>query len=234
MGSLAHPDARYRGLGFKIGRVFPADDPLARWATVLAMAANHSIYLNVRLIEGDLPPELNLYYFRLVAAHFFEASDWLRRTPETWPEVREFIASLEEEQQAQYGRLTAFSKQNHPLHHALRRSRVTLFHYPEMHPGREQAGQEELANALEKAAELDGWIEGGQEYASFRASFADEVSLQFLGEEQDALEAVMMALREPVFELVVFAEAVLLEQLKRSDPLDVVVWSEHEDRPAIP
>ncbi len=27
------------------------------------MAANNTIYLNVRIIEDDLPPELDLYYF---------------------------------------------------------------------------------------------------------------------------------------------------------------------------
>src|SRR5580700_4617310 len=46
--SKSHPDSRNRGIGFKIGDAFPADDPIARWTTALAMAANDAIYLNVR------------------------------------------------------------------------------------------------------------------------------------------------------------------------------------------
>jgi hypothetical protein len=85
--SKAHPDSRDRGNGFRIGDAFPADEPIARWATVLSIAANDSIYLNIRLIDGGLPPELNIYYFRLLAAHFFEAAEWLANTRNTWPEV---------------------------------------------------------------------------------------------------------------------------------------------------
>lgn len=57
--SKAHPNARSHGIGFKIGDAFPAHDAVARWAIVLAMAANDAVYLNVRMVEGNLPPELN-------------------------------------------------------------------------------------------------------------------------------------------------------------------------------
>jgi hypothetical protein len=126
MESKAHPSSRDRGIGFKIGDVFPADDPIARWATVLAMAANNTVYLNIRMIEGDLPSELNLYYFRLVAAHFFEAVMWLKRTSKTWPEVRELVESLDEEPRARYKYLLTFTSPKHPLYPHLRRSRMTV------------------------------------------------------------------------------------------------------------
>src|SRR5215207_905701 len=102
MSSKADPESRHRGIGFKVGDAFPAADPIARWATVLSMAANNAIYLNVRIIEGDLPPELNLYYFRLLAAHFFEAAMWLQQTRKTWPEVDGLISSLDEASQERY------------------------------------------------------------------------------------------------------------------------------------
>jgi hypothetical protein len=233
MESKAHPGSRDRGIGFKIGDVFPADDPIARWATVLGMAANNTVYLNVRMIEGDLPPELNLYYFRLVAAHFFEAVMWLKRTSKTWPEVRELIESLDDQARARYKHLLAFTSPKHPLYPRLRRSRMTTFHYPEMHPEKARAGVEDLANALREAKDLDGWIEGGEEYATFRAPFADEVAAQFLGESEEDTAELMGSLEEPVFELVEFANDVLLAQLTRVSPKKTVMWQKGKARPEI-
>lgn len=75
------------------------------------------------------------------------------------------------------------------LYETLRRSRNTLFHYPVMHPEKERAGAEELANALDAAKDLDGWIEDGGHYATFRATFADTVALRFLtGSEEETVE----------------------------------------------
>jgi hypothetical protein len=234
MTSKAHPEARYRGIGFKIGDAFPAGDPIARWATVLSMAANDTIYLNIRLIEGDLPPELNIYYFRLVSAHFFEAAEWLQKTRSTWPEVDGLIRSVDQEAQERYDRIVSFASQKHRFHANLLRSRTTLFHYPVMHPGREEARLEELANAMREAADHDGWIEGGEDYASFRASFADDIALQFLSTDNNETVELMEELRGPVFELVQFAEAVLLAHLTTL-PLDkTVVWEKGEPRPEVP
>lgn len=233
MTSRAHPDSRSRGIGFKIGDVFPADDPIARWATVVAMAANNTIYLNIRMIEGDLPPELDIYYFRLVAAHFYEAAEWLKKTRTTWPEIDDLIRSRDAESQARYDHIVSFASQRHPLNERLRRSRMTLFHYPEMHPNKEQAGIEELANALAHAKDLDGWIEGGQDYASFRASFADEVAVQFLAENEAETRELKGQLKDPVFQLVEFAQAVLLAQLKRAPPAATTIWREGEPKPTL-
>lgn len=212
--SRQHPDARTRSIDFRIGDLFPGSDPIARWATVLAMATNHMIYLNVRLIEGNdaLPPETNIYYFRLLAAHFIEAVEWLKKTRRYWPQINDFIAgSLPTEAQEGYDGLVAFASQTHALHDVLKRSRVTLFHYPEMHPAREAAGHEELAQAMNDAADIRSSIAGGEDYASFRALFADEIALQFLARDEKEREQ----LREPMFELVQFTEQVLVEHLKR-------------------
>lgn len=111
---------------------------------------------------------------------------------------------------------------------------MTLFHYPEMHPNKEQAGIEELANALAHAKDLDGWIEGGQDYASFRASFADEVAVQFLAENEAEIRELMGQLKDPVFQLVEFAQAVLLAQLKRAPPpAKTTIWREGEPKPTL-
>lgn len=234
MTSKADPQARHRGIGFKIGKVFSADDPIGRWSTVLAMAANNTIYLNVRLIEGNLPPELSMYYFRLLVAHFFEAAQWLSDTRSTWPQVDQFIDSLNGAHQQRFDRIAEFGSQRHRFYANLSRSRATLFHYPTMHPDRDAAGAEELANAMREVADADGWIEGGSDYASFRATFADEVALQFLSTSDQENQEIMEELRGPVFELVEFAEAVLLAHLKTVDPTATTIWEKGQPRPEIP
>lgn len=229
--SMAHPDSRDRGIGFKIGDAFPADDPIARWATVLGMAANDAVHLNVRMIEGDLPPELMVYYFRLVASHFIEAVEWIGRTRRTWPEINEFIGSLDQDSQARLDRLLAFTDKTHPLYDTLRRSRNTLFHYPVIHPERERAGAEELANALNEAKELRGWIEHGEPYATFRATFADTVALQLLSASSEETTELADQLKGAVGELVKFTTAVVMARLRQIPPHQTQLWRQGEPKP---
>lgn len=231
--SKTHPDSRNRGIGFKIGDAFPARDPIARWTTALAMVANDVVYLNVRMIEADLPPELNIYYFRLLASHFIEAVDWIGQTRHKWGEIDEFVRSLDEDSQASCDRLLAFADRKHPLHETLRRSRNTLFHYPVIHPEKEKAGAEELANALTDAKDSEGWIEDGGHYATFRATFADTVALSFLTGSEDETSELANQLNAPVFELVEFATDVLLAQLKRTPKDKKRLWRQGEPRPEI-
>ena len=230
-GSKADPDARHRGIGFRIGDAFPADDPIARWATVLSIAANDTIHLNIRLIEGDLAEEQSIYYFRLVAAHFFEAAVWLKSTRKTLPEVDELITSLDDAARQRYERIVGFASQRHRFFDNLKRSRSTLFHYPVVHPGREQAGEEELANAMRSAADLPGWIEAGEEYATFRAEFADQIAVQLLSEDEQETKELMEELRDPVFDLVLFSEAVLFKYLTGLPAEVITIWEPGEKRP---
>ena len=214
---MTDPASRDRGLRFRIGDAFPSDDPIARWATVLGMAINNTVYVNIRIIEGELPPELHVYYFRLVAAHFFESCVWLEDTPRHWPQVAEFLHELSQDSLDKLERLQGFAKQDHPQHERLRRLRNTMFHYPEMHPSKERAGIEELAKALHDARDVVSSIEGGLEYASFRASFADEVTVQFVSPDDEGIKTLLEELSGPMFELIEFGEQVLLAHLKRID-----------------
>lgn len=100
-----------------------------------------------------------------------------------------------------------------------------------MHPEKEKAGAEELANALDDAKGLDGWIEDGGHYATFRATFADTVALRFLsGSEEETVELADQ-LQGSVFELVEFTTAVLLAQLKRTPAHKTRLWRTGEPRP---
>lgn len=232
--SKAHPDARHRGIGFKIGDAFPADSTVARWVTALAMGTNYSVYLNVRLVEGDLPPEANLYYFRLIAGHFLEAAKWLQATRKKIPEVDEFISGLAAEHQARYENVVAFASQKHPLHNRLKESRSTHFHFPEINVDKDAAGREELANAMREAASLEGWIEDGKDYASFRAAFADEIAVQFVATNDEETAEILNGLHGPVFELVEFTAAALLAYLKTLPKKTTIIWEEGKIRPRVP
>lgn len=199
------------------------------------MGANYSVYLNVRLIEGNLPPETSLYYFRLISGHFLEAAQWLKKTRKWWPEIDNFISALEPQDQERYEHIVAFGSQKHPLYKRLKESRSTHFHFPEMHPDKDAAGQEELANAMREAEGLEGWIEDGKDYASFRAAYADEVAVQFLATSTEETEEVMEALRGPVFELVEFTMSVLLAYLQTlPETTAIVFWDEGKIRPKVP
>jgi transcriptional regulator with XRE-family HTH domain len=232
--SRAHPDARHRGIGFKIGDAFPADSIVARWVTALAMGTNYSVYLNVRLVEGNLPPEANLYYFRLIAGHFLEAAQWLQATRKQIPEVNEFISGLATEDRARYENVAAFASQKHPLHKRLKESRSTHFHFPEINVNKDAAGQEELANAMREAVNLEGWIEDGKDYASFRAAFADEIAVQFVATNDEETAEILDALHGPVFELVEFTAAALLAYLKTLPKKATIIWEEGKVRPRVP
>jgi hypothetical protein len=186
------------------------------------------------LIEGDLPEEQNIYYFRLVAAHFFEAAVWLKSTRKTLPEVDELITSLDDAEAERYERIVGFASQRHRFFGNLKRSRSTLFHYPVIHPGREQAGEEELANAMRAAADLPGWIEGGEEYATLRVEFADQIAVQLVSEDEQETKELMEELRGPVFDLVLFSEAVLFKYLTSLPPEVTTIWGRGEERPEVP
>lgn len=232
--SKLDPNARNQGIGFRIGDAFPADNPIARWTTVLSMASNDAIYLNIRLIEGDLPPALSIYYYRLMVGHFYEIATWLKQSRATWPEIEGFLTSLDAKYQERYERIVSFVDQTHPVYEQIKRSRHTLFHYPVMHPEREAAGVEELANAMEEAAGLPGWIEAADDYGSFRAAFADEIAMQFIADGEASIEQLMDELRMPIFELVELTEGALLAYLQNL-PLDkTVVWRKGDPRPEVP
>jgi hypothetical protein len=231
--SKAHPDSRDRGIGFRIGDAFPADDPVARWVTVLAMAANQTIYLKVRVIEGDLPAEVDSYYVRLMASHLLEVAQWITDACKHSPEIDEFIQSLDEEALGLCDRIGAYASQKHDLNETLLRCRNTLFHYPEIHPDKQRAGQEEIANALIEVKDLPGWFEQGDIFATFRATFADEIAARFISDDSDGVALLEQELEDPMIELVVFAEKVILAYLMKLPRETTVLWRPGTPKPTI-
>jgi hypothetical protein len=62
----------------------------------------------------------------------------------------------------------------------LKDHRNVTFHFPELHPERKAHGNEEIANALTAAANLEGTITAEDSIGSLRFEFADEVGVQLL------------------------------------------------------
>jgi hypothetical protein len=124
---------------FKIGEGFPADDQLARWMTVCAMALNDLLLVNRWLLprlEETEPsePYENFYLGRIAAAHLFEGAKFLRESDRI-PQIQEFVASLDSEAQDDYRALVELTKdQTDKFREQLEHARNTFFHYPRMLP----------------------------------------------------------------------------------------------------
>jgi len=151
-------------LRFRIGDAFPADDPIARFITVLAMISNDWLRLlrdMLDLEESDWDADgRRVLLFRLQAAAHHEAATFIADTRRRFPAVDKFIDGLEDEaiQECEVitGGINAASA--HYLGDWIGRHRHVTFHYPEMHPEKAEHGKEEITEALQAAAELEGTI----------------------------------------------------------------------------
>jgi hypothetical protein len=176
---------------FKIGEAFPADDPLARWVTVCAMALNDALLINrwlwPRLQEGVASaPHENFYLARVAAAHLFEAASFLRKH-RRHPEISAFIETLEPEHQEQYEALLQIAKGDQEgFPGQLKEARNTFFHYPKLIFGQED--QEPLKRAMVEHAkdEEEQGIKRGEirdippALTGFRAGFADDIATEMM------------------------------------------------------
>jgi hypothetical protein len=204
---------------FKIGEAFPADEPLARWMTVCAMAANDLILVNRWLLpklKEEEPSEAyeTVYLGRLAAAHLFEAAKFLKKTDKRLAVVRELVAGLNQDAQAAYQQLLAIGDggSNEQMKHA----RNMFFHYPALLPP-EKENHEPLKQAMagHAADEEEKGIERGKiedippSITGFRSFFADDVAVEmmmpgdtekelpvFLGSVSEHIAAFMLFLKE--------------------------------------
>ena len=197
-------------ISFKIGVGFPASDPIVRFITVLAMMSNdwlRSIEDLLALGDSSDPDAggRRVSLFRQQAALHHEAASFISSARRRFPEVAEFIDGLDDDARAEcelvVGGLDPASEHYHG--DWLGDHRNVTFHYPEMHPGKSQHGQEEIMLALEEAADVDSYIAHDDNFGSVRFRFADEVAVQWLPEDPaPALEK----LRESVLALSRFAQ----------------------------
>lgn len=172
-------------LKFRIGEVFPASDPVARYVTGVAMIANDWGRL-FRLMEAidEAEAGTRLLLYRLMLSFHVEAVMFLRRTERQFPiEVRRFLDILPAEGLDLHRDLVAAQSVA-----ALRAESVRnqSFHYPRVLRARFDRGTEEMARLLEAASDLEGHVEASPEQPDFlEYGFADEVIVQMLPADAD-------------------------------------------------
>src|SRR5438876_112511 len=84
---------------FRIGDAFPADSPLARFIVAVAQGMNDSLLANTLFVESEKPYE-HIYFFNLASSHLFEVAETFRKAHRQWEEVRNFVARLNADRQA--------------------------------------------------------------------------------------------------------------------------------------
>ncbi|MCW3048499.1 MAG: hypothetical protein JWO74_2783 [Solirubrobacterales bacterium] len=192
MGVRYRPSAPYVGpvtpkpnkvVEFRIGDAFSADAPLARWMTALAISHNDIRHCNLRLISAGRPVHESIYYFRLVASHFKEIAKDLDRASREWDEVRAFVDDLPEPARADFEAVLECASE---MEAELGVLRNTLFHYPRLDRKNAAKDREKLQQAMKEAADLPGTITVGEYFGTVRFDFADEIIVQFIGEDDVA------------------------------------------------
>ena len=167
---------------FRIGDVFPADDPVARFVITFAMFAN-DLFRSTAMF-GRLDDETiedmgrRLMLVRYQASLFHEVVTFIRDARRV-PAVEAFVVSLEADAP---GQLATMQDAAHELGPWLENHRNLTFHYAEMHPARIAAGRDDLMRALADAADERSMIEA-VEGDRLGFPFADQVVVQLLPED---------------------------------------------------
>ena len=195
---------------FKIGDAFPARDPVARFITGLAMISNDWLRSveDMFNLKGHTPEEVGrrISLFRRQAALVHEAATFITDARRMFPHVASFVDGLEVRARDSCERVlgAADAGSPHYLGDWLEDHRNVTHHYPKMHPVAAQHGQEEMANALGEAAEIESTIDSGLRFGDARFRYADEVGVQLLPRLDDL--TWMEGLRDTAIALSDFAQ----------------------------
>lgn len=174
------------GIRFRDGDFVPADEPLARWLTVVTMAVNDLVLVNrwaLPRLQGDGPAHENVYLGRLVASHLYEVAKFLHQSERRVSEVRDFIAGLDEESRDAYARVKAVGPAGaDSFAEQLEHARHYFFHYAELVI--QAPDHEELRRAMTEHADTMGEMYDPGSLADFRARFADDIAVELSFPEQ--------------------------------------------------
>src|SRR4051794_36573829 len=183
-------------LRFKVGAAFPADEPVARFVTGLAMICNDwlrfmgdfAILSEASNVDGDDEAAArHVAIFRLQAALLHEAATFATTAQRKFPEIARFVDELDETARSDFLRLAGvLDKTSDVFGPWLKAHRDTTFHYPELDPQKARNGREEMSRALAKAAAIESEIaEVDGAFGTIRFHFADQVGAQLLPNVQD-------------------------------------------------
>jgi hypothetical protein len=159
-------------------------------------------------LEGDAPEEIGrrVSLFRRQAAAVQEAATFIDDARRMFPEVSSFIDGLDGKARAGCEHVLGAVdvKSPHYLGKWLEDHRNVTHHYPKMHPAAAQHDEEEMANALAEAADIESTIDSGEKFGDARFRFADEVGVQLLPPVDDP--SWMEKLRDASVALADFAQ----------------------------
>jgi hypothetical protein len=209
-------------LRFTIGDAFPADDPVARFVTVLAMMSNDwSRLVDQMLRVEDLDKDaagLRVMSFRHQAALHIEAATFIRDARRRFPDVAIFVAGLDDAAQRCCDLILEGVDSTSPryLGDWLTDHRNVTFHYPQMHPTKAAHGQEEITEALRSAADKESMIRIADNPHDLRFDFADEVVVQWLPDDDES--DLIVRLREAVLALADFVREAAQAYLNSRPP----------------
>jgi hypothetical protein len=194
---------------FKIGDAFPASDPVACFITGLGMVSNDWLRSLEEMFKlGDTPEEVGrrISLFRRQTALVHEAASFITDARRMFPQVANFIDGLEAKARTGCERVIRAVDPKSPeyLGEWLEEHRNVTHHYPKMHPEAAKHGQEEMANALAQAADIESTIDSGRYFGEARFRFADEVGVQLLPPLED--RTWMEDLRDVAMALADFAQ----------------------------
>lgn len=216
---------------FRIGDAFPADSPLARFLVAVGATLNDNILSNTLFVQAKTPSE-RIYFFNLASSHLYEAAETLLKADREWPEVRDFVATLDEARRDEFERVIALARQAAPWPgERLKVIRNAFFHYLRLDRGAYEAGKLALADGLMTAADMKGLlvIEPGATLSGIRALFAEEVAIKVVSADfdEDEMKRLTAALANYQADLNRFAQAALGRYLS-GQPKDMVAYEETE------
>jgi hypothetical protein len=210
---------------FNIGEAFPADDPVARFVAVLGMIsndANRSLEQFLEIQDSDADARgRRVALVRQQASAFYEAALFIGESTRRFPDVKAFVSGLPQEVQDDCARVAEGIKPGSPHYISdwLENHRNVTFHYSEMHPDKAAHGQEEIKQALEDAAELEGSVTFDDERGSARFGFADEIAAQWLPWlESDEGKNTITRLREALLSLIDFTRRAFVAYIGLRSP----------------
>jgi hypothetical protein len=197
---------------FRIGDLFPADDPIARFVMTLAMHANdmaRSVAMFPEPDDSDLESHgRRLMLMRYQAGIVYEVDKFIKAA-RLIPEVDDFIASLGDAMNLP-DTLAGLVDQ---LTVWLGDLRNVTFHYAEMHPGRIAAGKDEVMNALAEVADHESEIAADDSVAAGATvgfPFADVVVGQWLRRGFLAGDGTEVTVRDAILAASAFSRAAVI------------------------
>jgi hypothetical protein len=164
---------------FTIGTLFPAEDVVAQFVTVLAMISNDWLRLMADMEAVDAPgPEgqgHEILNYRLQAALHYEAAHFLTEAlAET--AVREFVGELPDPVREDYETVLAGLGDDPQTGHGdwLGLSRNRTFHYSRLGP------RQPIKRALDRTADETGTVSWPRRFGDRRFGYADQVVAEWL------------------------------------------------------